>query len=274
MRAIRTVTLLGAALLWGCDGGSTIEDAKKNLEAACEAVCERAYDPPCQGLTVDQCKAACPYLEQQLGEACLSEYAAMYACTAKSEFQCTENGPQPISAADCADEALTAVQCQEAAPCKTYCAKKGECDGTDVASCESECSAAINGEAPCYYYYEDILECQSEEGDLVCEQGKLRPVGCDGDVADYASCLVSDQDLCKGFCYLSDFVGCGSETRAGCEATCGAEQADAETKGCSGQLQTYRGCQMGHGLACKDGEPSIVGCSEELYLYQSCMEGN
>jgi hypothetical protein len=273
MRGIWITTFLGAAVLGACGSGDPVEDAKKKLEQACEAVCERSYDPPCQGLTVEQCKSACPYLEQQLGEACLSEYADLYSCASTVEYQCTENGPQPINANGCASEALTAVQCQQSAPCKTYCSKKAGCDGTDAAACETECSAAIDG-ANCDYEYEDILECQSQQGDAVCEDGKLKVVGCDDDVGGYASCLANNGDICDAFCYLADFTGCGTQDRAACETTCGAEQSDAEAKSCGDQFRTFRQCQLGHGLPCKDGEPSIQGCSEELYFYQTCLEAN
>jgi hypothetical protein len=273
MRGIWTVTLLGVAVLGACGGGSSEENAKKRLEAACEAVCRIAYNPPCQDLTVEQCVASCPYLEQTLAAGCVSEYAAFYECAAGTEYQCTENGPQPVSLVDCGSQFQAAELCREAAPCKIYCSDKAECDGSDAAACETECTAALSNEAPCYYDYEDLLRCQSQ-GTLVCEEGQLETVGCDNDFEDYASCLASSGDTCKAFCYVADFVECGAQTLETCESTCAAELSDADAKGCGEQLRTYRSCQLGHGLPCADGEPSIVGCSEELYFYQSCMEAN
>lgn len=271
MRVNWTVAWICAAALAGCGGGNDPESVKRRLEQACEAVCARAYNPPCQGLDVDQCKASCPLLGEQLGDACLSEYADLYDCAAGAVYECGEFGPQPVSGATCVTESLALQECSESAPCKTYCSKKSQCDGSSAAACESACDALLT-DSSCDYRYEDLLECQGRDG-LVCEAGKIKTVGCGEEVQDYASCLSDSGDICAGFCLAADLVACGADTPAACEATCAAEAAEATAKGCGDMFNQLRGCQMGRAVPCKDGQPTIVGCSEEAYFYQSCLEG-
>lgn len=272
MRLNWTLTWLCVATLAGCGGGGNDpESLKKRLEQACVAVCEKAYNPSCQGIDLDQCKAGCPLLDDQLGEACLAEYADFYECASGTVYECGELGPQPVAGNTCLSETFAVQECSQSAPCKTYCSKKSDCDGSDAASCESECSALLE-ESSCDYRYEDLLDCQGQGG-LVCESGKLGTVGCVEEVQDYAVCLADNGDVCSGFCAASELVACGAGTQATCETACAAEADDASAKGCGDQHQQLRSCQLGHGVPCKDGEPTIVGCSEEAYFYQTCLEG-
>lgn len=267
-----------AGALAGCGGGDADEAAKVKLQQACETLCEKGYDPPCGGFTVDQCKASCPQLEavldQQYGGACLPESADFYACAATLEYTCGEYGPQPVSGSGCYTETVAMQECIQAAPCKSYCATKSECDGSDVGGCETECKAKLAelDSTGCDNDYEDLLLCQGGGG-LVCEGGATKTEGCDSEISSYGSCVGYSGDPCVGYCFIKAQTGCGDETEGECNASCGAELDAANAKGCGSQLESLRGCQQDHGLDCDGGEPSIVGCSEEAWQYQSCMEG-
>jgi hypothetical protein len=272
MRKTFHLALLAVALSGAC-GGSDTKDEGKALEEACIAVCDKAYNPSCGGLTVEQCKSGCGLLETQLGGACVPEYTDFYNCAAGVEFECTANGPQPVGGAGCYTETQALSQCIQEMPCRSYCAKKSACDGSDETACVSACQATVDGNGSCDHDLENLRQCQGQQG-LVCEGGKARTVGCTDDIKYYASCLSGSEGACGGYCWAVETAACGSASPADCKSACETEQGKAEAKGCGSYFSQRQACQIEHGIPCDGGKPSIAGCSEEDWTYRNCLESN
>ncbi|MCC6553209.1 MAG: hypothetical protein IT372_09340 [Polyangiaceae bacterium] len=153
---------------------------------ACERYCEASYAVDCgQTMTVEECKAGCPLLEQQLGGVCVDEYAGVFDCASDLEFTCENGNPIPVaSGSTCVSEATSLSECIQTAPCQRYCraAVEAGCGGSTESACVDACLALRGQYESCDFEYDRLRECQG--------QG----VECDGDTPTSASCATEQQD--------------------------------------------------------------------------------
>ncbi len=164
--------------------GGPAPDSPERFEAACEKACVKLASLGCENFptTVDQCKAGCPYLEEQLDGFCVAEYSELYECSAELDYTCKDGNPYPSdlnAAVKCNDASLALSKCMQGQECKKYCraAVEAGCGGASEDACVTDCEAARPADSVCTSDYDRLRECQTEN--MVCENGKPSSADCD-----------------------------------------------------------------------------------------------
>jgi hypothetical protein len=260
--------LVGAVAACGDDE----EEQGDRLEAACESFCDASLGNGCDvgGIDADQCKQACPYLEQQLDGQCVEEYTAVFECGTEGGFTCSENGPIPND--PCVEPTLAWSACMQGRSCLRFCeaAEEAGCaPGGSASACESECKTTLEELDACSTSYDFYLQCTDFDG-LSCDGSKPTSAMCDEDLLDVGECLVSVVGACEGYCFSSEVVGCSDE--AACRTTC-AEARDANPT-CSEDYESWLECVVDDfAPTCNGTELAATGCDYELEAYETCLAG-
>lgn len=255
----------------GGAGGTSTSTTPAGLVAACLTICDKGYNPSCQGITLDVCKMACPNLASEIDPLCLDLGTQFYECGAQFDYTCGENGPTPVAGTgpDCVDVVQAYLDCEDTAPCKSYCAQANECEGAPVDECVASCTLQSDpGSYDCAFDFEQLLDCQLD-GNLMCSGGALGAPACASQQESLNDCLGIVPPFCDTYCG-APLMGCAPDMVT-CKSTCESELAAAAAKGCDAAFSALRTCQSTEALPCDGAEPSIVGCSEEVVNYNSCM---
>lgn len=269
MRYLLASLGLGAVVAFTACGDDTAA-AEDQLETSCNAFCDTIYgtDCPSPGITLDQCKQACPYLKTQLDGHCVSEYTAVFDCTAAGGVTCTDNGPLPT--APCIEENQTLQVCVSEAACDRFCetaAEAGCAPGGSTSACAADCKATKETLGVCGTSYDLYLQCAYTIG-VACSAGQVVSESCDDNLTSVGGCLASAIDACTGYCFSSDAIGCSE--RSACETSC-ASTRDA-TPACAEAYESW--------LACTADAPEVTcgaegltssWCDSEYSTYQSCL---
>jgi len=254
----------------GC--GDDEDDAADALEVACEKLCDATFSGECPiaGLDVDQCKRACPYLDEQLGGYCVPEYTTALECTVDGGFTCTENGPLPNEPCPEPNQAL--VECTAKASCQRYCkaaASEGCPPGGTISACVSDCNEIRDALGVCSTRYDLYLQCSYSFG-LTCSAGEPTSEVCDEDLVDIGACLASNVDACEGYCFSTELLGC--DDAAACMTSCeSSRDADA---GCTQAYEDWLECVVvDFEPSCDGGQLDASGCDYDRGVYESCLMG-
>lgn len=258
----------------GGSSGSATSDLLDGIGAACERDCDAQYAlacAPANGNTLT-CQLSCAAQTTQLGDFCLGEYRDYVSCRAEGGYDCVSSTPYPRST--CAVQQLAFSECTKHIGCKRYCQRVASlgCNDTPIDECETACEAADDSlPADCYYSTETIAYCQVSTS-ATCEGDHLAvPASCASSVLTVAECVSdSTDDLCDGWCWASDRLGCGNDD---CKADCAAKKSPAE---CGSQWDSLLDCVLFFDDgACEGG--TLVGngiCDSEQSAYRTCMSGD
>lgn len=261
MRRLLVLPLLALLPISTYACGDDTQAAADNLEESCNAWCQAAFSLPCNdtGLDVAQCQASCPYLETQLDGYCVAEYSVALECLAEGGYECQNDFPTPID--PCVDQQLALQECQAAAACEKFCAESG-CGGDCVASCNADREAL----GTCSFSYDGLLTCYANQG-AGCAGGTPSPTGCEEEILDVGDCVASFEDVCSGWCFAAERLGCGE----GCEADCNDKIADPT---CGYAYESVLSCGLLYeDASCSGGELVPNGCSYEEDQYATCVAG-
>lgn len=266
--------LFVAAIVGGVAGcGDDEEEAAEALEEACEKLCDATFagDCPIAGLDVDQCKRACPYLDEQLGGFCVAEYTDALDCTVAGGFTCTENGPIPND--PCPEQNQALIECTADSSCQRYCeAATGEgCPpGGSLAACVSECNDLRAELGVCSTRYDLYLQCSYSFADLSCNGSVPTSETCDEDLLDIGDCLADQVDACQGYCFSTERLGC--EDADACTTRCESERDTDST--CAETYEDWLGCVLDDfEPSCNGTQLDATGCDYERDAYESCLTG-
>lgn len=262
----------GAGGKGGSISGNT-DELLDRIETHCEADCEGQYALDCapESSNALVCETSCVAATAQVGDFCLVEYDALVACRAEGGYSCVQEYPYPNST--CASEQLTYSECTRDIGCKRYCAKsiKESCTDDSLDDCIAACldeKAALPDD--CEVYFDGLPYCQATTAGASCVDGKLStPAGCAYSVMNVAECLSDESmDLCEGFCWAANRLGCGGED---CAADCAEKSEDAT---CGAAYADMLDCVMFFGdAACVDGTFMGNGiCDTEARAYATCLE--
>jgi hypothetical protein len=242
------------------------------IENHCEADCDAQFALDCAPANSNAlvCETSCVATTAQLGDFCLVEYAALVECRAAGGYSCVQEYPYPNST--CASQQLAFSECTRDIGCKRYCAKSVEdaCTGASLEECIEACfaeEAALPDD--CERYFDGVPYCQATMTGTTCADGELStPEGCAYSVMSVAECLTEEStDLCEGFCWAANRLGCGGDD---CASDCAAKSADAT---CGTAYVDMLDCAMFFGdAACVDG--AFMGnsiCDSEAQTYATCL---
>lgn len=256
----------------GGSSSSTTDELLDVIEGHCEADCDAQYALDCAPLSSNRlvCETSCVASTAQVGDFCLAEYASLVECRAAGGYECVQEYPYPRS--NCASETLAFSECTRNIGCKRYCARSIDEACTDaslddcIASCLEEQAALPDG---CEPYFDGVPYCQATSAAATCVDGELStPEACSYSVMSVAECLAEDSaDLCGGFCWAADRLGCGGED---CAGDCAANSADEK---CGTAYLDMLDCAMFFGdAACVDGMFNGNGiCDTEAQTYAACV---
>lgn len=249
------------------------EELLDQIEDECEKDCDAQYAlecAPANGNTLT-CQLSCAAQTAQLGDFCLAEYRDYVACRAEGGYECVQTTPYPQ--ATCAGEQLAFSQCAQHIGCKRYCAKTIEqsCTTADLDTCVESCIAeAADLPERCSYYGETLHYCQATSTAECAGEGLTTPAACASTVLHIAECVSDEaEDLCAGWCWAADRLGCGGDD---CAADCADKQAD-ET--CGAAWTDLIDCGLFFGDAGCDVEDFNANgiCDSEVSTYRTCVEG-
>lgn len=254
--------------------GTATADLLDGIGDACETDCDAQYAlecAPANGNTLT-CQLSCAAQTTQLGDFCLAEYRDYVACRAEGGYDCVSSNPYPRST--CAVQQLAFSECTRHIGCKRYCQRVADlgCNDAPFDECEAACESADESlPADCYYSTETIAYCQVSAS-AMCEDDHLAvPASCASSVITVAECFSDSTDeLCDGWCWASDRLGCGSED---CKADCTAKKSPAE---CGSQWDSLLDCVLFFDDGeCKDGALAGNGiCDSEQSAYEACIAGD
>lgn len=252
-------------------GGATLDD----IGDACKADCDAQFALDCAPTTTNTltCQLSCAAQTTQLGDFCLTEYHDYVQCRADGGYDCVSSNPYPR--ATCAKEQLAFTQCAQHIGCKRYCEKVGELGCSDAAfdACVDSCTQGDTTlDTTCAYSYESIAYCQATQGAAVCQgDGLSVPAVCTSAVMNVAECIDRNaSDMCVGYCWAADHLGCGGDD---CAGDCAAKTADTA---CGGRWNDLLDCVLFFGDAecTADGLTGNGICDSEMSAYQSCVDGS
>ncbi len=260
----------------GGNGGTpaTTTDVDLLLEevsTACEADCVAIHATECAPTNVNQptCELQCVVQTNTLGEFCLSEYAALVNCRAGGGYACVNDFP--VAEANCPSEQSALSTCTIDLGCKRYCAtaRDAGCGGASLDACIDECLAG-RADFPerCSYGYDGLRQCQGTTA-AECVDGALTTAQqCSYQVVSLAECISDEtQDLCSGWCYAAEELGC---PLANCATECPARMTEMT---CGMQFSEMVDCGMFFSdVACMDDQ--LVGtsvCDTETTAYLTCL---
>jgi hypothetical protein len=243
------------------------------VEEACEVDCDAQFALECAPVNQNTltCKANCAAQTGQLGDFCLVEYAALVECRGEGGYECVTTTPYPN--ATCASEQLAFQTCTMDLGCKRACDKSVD-EGCTSQSLDECIEACITGgdELPmdCSYYTNSIEFCKVN-GDAVCVDGELKtPMSCARTVLDIADCVADEaMDMCDGWCWAANELGCGGED---CATECANRVADPT---CGSAWNEVLDCGLLFGDAgCVDGFLAANDiCDSEMTTYTTCVAG-
>jgi len=241
------------------------------VSLACEADCVAIHATECPPANVNRptCELQCVVQTNYLGEFCLPEYAALVNCRASGGYACVNDFPTPES--NCPTEQAAFSACTVDLGCKRYCATARDegCGGASLDTCIEECIAGRDDfPMGCSYYYDAVRQCQGTTPGT-CVDGSLGGAEqCSYSVVSLAECIADEtQDLCSGWCYAAETLGC---PLAMCETECPAMLVEPT---CGTQFSDMVDCGMLFSdVGCVDA--MLVGtsiCESETMTYQTCL---
>ena len=248
------------------------EGSLDEVEEACEADCEAKFATECAptNQNVLTCKLSCASATLQLGEFCLEEYTTVVQCRADGGYDCV-NG-YPVAKSTCAAEQATYTECTTDLGCKRLCkwAVDESCGETSFDACLTACVDEKNALPQyCQYYVNGIHMCEVQSG-LECVEDEATTLGdCSYQALSAGECIADEtEDLCAGWCWSAEALGCGD----GCSTDCQAKLSD-ET--CGTAFDDVIDCGLLHNDAqCQDG--TLVGidiCASQQMTYDTCVGG-
>jgi hypothetical protein len=243
------------------------------VEAACEVDCDAQFALECAPANQNTltCKANCAAQTGQLGDFCLAEYADLVECRGSGGYECVTTYPYPNST--CASEQLAFQTCTMDIGCKRACDKSvdEECTSQSLEECIEECIAKGDALPMDCSYYTDSIEFCKVTGDAACVDGELKtPMACASTVMNIADCVAEEaMDLCEGWCWAANELGCGGDD---CAAECANRVADAT---CGSAWNEVLDCGIFFGDAgCADGFLAANSiCDSEMTAYTACVAG-
>jgi len=254
----------------GC--GDDEDDASDALEVACKKLCDATFagDCPLEGIDADQCKRACPFLDDQLGGYCVSEYTGALECTVDGGFTCTDNGPLPND--PCPEQNQALIGCMAEAGCQRYCGAAADAGcplGGSTGACVSECNAVRADLGMCSTRYDIYLQC-SYSFELTCNGSVPTSEVCDEDLLGIGDCLANSVDACQGYCFSSELLAC--DDKANCMTSCESSR-DADP-GCLEDYEDWLECVVeDFEPRCDGGQLDAPGCDYVRDTYESCLMG-
>lgn len=273
----------GTANAGAANGGSTsstggngtapnIDALLDQVSAACEADCVAIQATECPPANVNRptCELQCVVQTNTLGEFCLGEYAALVDCRAAGGYACVNDFP--VAEANCPSEQQAFSMCTVDLGCKRYCAAMRDegCSAEPLDTCIAQCLAGRDDyPMGCSYRYDALRQCQgTTPGE--CVDGELTSTEvCSYSVVSLAECLSDEaQDLCTGWCYAAEELGCPLEN---CATECPAMMMMDAT--CGMQFADMVDCGMFFGdVGCVD--MTLMGtsiCDSEAMAYTMCL---
>jgi hypothetical protein len=263
----------------GAGGTATTEPTDVDLlledvSLACEADCVAIHATECAPTNVNQptCELQCVVQTNTLGEFCLPEYAAVVNCRAAGGYACVNDFPTPE--ANCPSEQAALTACSVDLGCKRYCATARDegCGGESLDACIEQCIAGRDDfPMNCSYRYDALRQCQGTTPATCVDAQLTTSEQCSYQVVSLAECISDEtMDLCAGWCYASETLGCPiADCATACpammmmDATCGVEFSDMVDCG-----------MFFSDVGCVDNQ--LVGtsvCDTEATAYQTCLAG-
>lgn len=241
------------------------------LEQACSLNCEARKAAACEmdiG-SLDQCLAQCLVVDEVNSGYCLDEQRAHYACLASGGYSCISGYPQ--QKATCAAESLALAECNQQAPCRTFCEQAaGQCAPSGE-GCVTSCNETKGGfeDAICGIYYTQLLSCWNRNGACDGDRPAIEP--CRAEVSEVADCIALRSHECDGFCWAADQLGCGSSD---CVSSC---MTKTEEVSCGSYYRRVIDCTVGSRellLACEGGEPTpdALRCESDITQWETCTQ--
>lgn len=271
----------GATAMAGSSGAGTggtpvtttdVDLLLEEVSTACEADCVAIHATECAPTNVNQptCELQCVVQTNTLGEFCLSEYAALVNCRAGGGYACVSDFP--VAEANCPSEQSAFSMCTIDLGCKRYCAtaRDAGCGGASLDTCIEECLAGRDDfPMNCNYRYDGLRQCQGTTPSECADGSLTTSAQCSYQVVSLAECISDESmDLCAGWCYAADTLGCPiTDCTTACpammmmDATCGMEFADMVDCG-----------MFFSDVACM--EDQLVGtsiCDTETTAYLTCL---
>jgi hypothetical protein len=248
-------------------------DLLDEIGEACEVDCDAQFAVECapQNSNTLTCQLSCAASTAQVGDFCLAEYRDYVECRGAGGYDCVNDYPYQRST--CAAQQAAFTACSQHIGCKRYCKKAIDegCIDDDLESCIESCIEDDEGlPEGCSYYHESIAYCQATSQTVCIENGLSTPAACSYQVLSVAEC-VSDEsdDLCAGWCWAANKLGCGGED---CAAECAEKSTDAT---CGQAFVELLDCGLFFGdAACETDAFNANGiCASEVEQYQTCLEG-
>jgi hypothetical protein len=263
----------GGTLKGGSGGGSTatLLDA---ISTVCKADCDKQFALECAPKNTNTltCQLSCAASTSQLGDFCLVEYHDYIACRGNGGYDCLQGSPYPR--ATCAIQQLAFSSCTQHIGCKRYCQKMLDlgCNVTPIDTCVATCTGEDTSlPSRCSYSTETIAYCQATTSTECAGSTLNMPTSCSSTVLGVAECFSDDSnDLCAGWCWAANRLGCGGTN---CASDCAAKKADST---CGSKWNDLLDCAIFFGDAACDGG-SLVGngiCSSDMSSYQKCTTGS
>jgi len=248
--------------------------ALDRIEEACEVDCAAQYELECAPANgnVLTCKANCAAQTGQLGDFCLGEYADLVECKGSGGYECVTTYPYPSST--CASEQLAFQTCAQDLGCKRSCKKSVDegCTSMTLDACIDACLAKGDElPADCAFRWDSIAFCQVT-GDAACVDGELAtPAACASSVMYVAECISeeSTDNLCEGWCWAANTLGCGGTD---CATDCSTKLADTT---CGTQWSELLDCALFFNDAACEGDTFMANgiCDSEVAAYEMCVAG-
>lgn len=245
---------------------------------ACKSDCDAQFASDCAPSNSNTltCQLTCAAQTTQLGDFCLGEYRDYVACRAEGGYDCITSGSTtyPYPRSTCALEQQAFTMCTQHIGCKRYCQQVAElgCNDTPLDTCIDTCIDQDSTlTTSCSYRMETIAYCQATQN-AQCDGEQLAvPASCASQVLSVAECISDDSsDLCDGWCWAADHLGCGSKD---CATTCADQKAPAM---CGSEWDSLLDCVLFFDEAACEGD-RLVGnsiCESEQTAYDNCMQGD
>jgi hypothetical protein len=252
---------------------SDTDELLEQIEEACETDCDAQFALECAPANSNSltCQLSCAAQTVQIGDFCLAEYRDYVECRGSGGYDCVNTYPYQRST--CAAQQVAFTTCTQHIGCKRYCKKAIDdgCIDTTFDACVDSCLA--EGEAlpdDCSYYSETVAYCQATNVTECTENGLTTPAACSYQVLTIAECISDDSaDLCTGWCWAADRLGCGGDD---CAGECAGKLAN-ET--CGAAWQELLDCGLFFGDAACDTESFVANgiCDSEVQAYETCVNG-
>jgi hypothetical protein len=264
----------------GNAGASTTNELLDEIGAACKTDCDAQFALDCapQNTNTLTCQLSCAASTAQLGDFCLEEYRDYVLCRGNGGYDCVQSTPYPRST--CAVEQLAYSQCTQHIGCKRYCEKTHDlgCNDTAFDDCLSTCtsemlpmpSSPTSSSNTCAYQLETIAYCQATSATKCSGDALEMPAACASSVLNVAGCINDNsKDMCDGWCWAANRLGCGGTD---CAGDCATKTADTT---CGSKWNDLLDCVLFFGDA-ECSTDGLIGngiCDSEMSAYKTCMSG-